>query len=160
MAKSSRLQKLSTKKPSVATAQLVTDPLLVRALERARLEGSDDEVAELEAKVTEATVTFAFRSIGRRALEALRLAHPPTDEDKAEAERHGVDPAVLPWAETFEPALLAACLIPEEGEDPLTAEDFAELYESENWNAAELRSLFGTALSVNQTNSIEALGKG
>lgn len=156
----SRKNKLGQKKPNVATVRLILEPNLLRALEQAKESGSDEQVVDLEAQVEEATVTLAFRSIGRHAVNALIDANPPTETDKADAERIKVDPDDLPWGQSFEPALLAASLLPEEGEEPLTAEDFAALYESEDWTAAELRTLFSTALSVNNSNSIEALGKG
>lgn len=156
----SRLNKLSQKKPNVATARLILEPNLLRALEQAKESGSDEQVAELEAQVEEATVTLAFRSIGRPAMNELIDANPPTDADKAKAERFHADADGLTWGQSFEPALLAACLIPEEGEEPLTVEDFEALYKSDNWTAPELDTLFITALSVNSANSIEALGKG
>ncbi|MFF0903998.1 UNVERIFIED_CONTAM: hypothetical protein RF653_10020 [Kocuria sp. CPCC 205316] len=156
----SRLNKLSQKKPNVATARLILEPSLLRALEEAKGSGNDEQVAELEAQVEEATVTFAFRSIGRPAMNALMDEHPPVDVDRAKAKRLHVDFGDLTWGQSFEPALLAACLIPEEGEEPLTVEDFEALYKSDNWTAPELDTLFITALSVNSSNSIEALGKG
>lgn len=150
-------QLVSVKKPARRRIELVLDSEVAEELKAAQAEVSLAEMQAKDArssvalkkarervekaeKAAEAvTVTVALRSIGRGPYEALQRAHRPRPEDKKEGlEFH---------AETFPPALIAAC-----AEEPaMTLEQATELWNSENWAHGELTALFLAAATVNET---------
>lgn len=128
------------------------------ALETARLTGKPTaalEEAERKARAAldAETVTMRFRSIGRKAYDALLLAHPPTEADKAEAKEAGTEPP--PWdIGTFAPALVAASCV----EPRMSEAEVHELWDA--WNAAESAQCWIAALYVNTQRRVAELGKG
>lgn len=99
-------------------------------------------------------VSFKFRSIGRQPFEDLVMEHRPTKEQKDEARKSGI--RTVDWnPETFPVALIAASST----EPILTPVEVKELWESEDWNQAELLALFGAAMEANQQRQIIDLGK-
>jgi len=111
-----------------------------------------DEAVEQSADFL---VEFAFRSIGRKAFEELLSNCPPTEGQKKDAMKKGEDePAWNP--DTFMPSLLAASIVTPE----ISEEEMFEMWESEDWNMAELTALFLAAIQVNQTRKVVDLGKG
>lgn len=127
------------------------------ALETARLTGSptaehEESVAKARAALDAETVVLRFRSIGRKAYDALLREHPASDEQKAEAEKDATQEP--PYnVDSFAPALVAASCV-----DPsLTVAQVSELWD--DWNAAELAQLWVAALEVNTQNRVVELGK-
>jgi hypothetical protein len=85
-----------------------------------------DEVRALRELVRKSTHSFTFESLGRRRWRELMSEHPPTDEQKAEAEKEGV---VLDFNfETF-PALAMeeSCVQIDKNASTLTAEQAQEM---------------------------------
>lgn len=114
------------------------------------------EVKELEARVKEASLTFKFRSIGRKAYNKLKEEHQPTDVDKEIVRKDGQNPDELLWSPpTFFPALvLASCF-----ESPDSV-DLETVFDDPDWNDAELGELSQAALDANTTRRVVPLGKG
>lgn len=133
----------AVKKPATRTVYLVMDPDIGPRLEELEREagkmrvrnqdtaGVDKEIASLKARAEEETVGFTFRALSRLEFEQLREAHP--SDDKTEQ----FD------AETFGPALIAACSV-----DPVLSDgDARELWDT--WGNAEAIQLFAAAWAVN-----------
>lgn len=114
-----------------------------------------EKLDALLPKVEEQTVEFVFRSIGRARFDEVMESCPPTDKQLNDAKKKGED--VPLWnGDTFPPALVAACIV----EPELTEDEVFEIWEDEDWNHAEVLSLFMAALEVNQSRNIANLGKG
>lgn len=126
-------------------------------LEQARLVGKptaglEEAVAKALAALEAETVTLRFRSIGRKAYDALLRQHPPTDEQKAEAQKEGT-PEPPYDIDNFSVALVAASCV-----DPvLTVEQVREL--TDEWNTAEFVPCWMAALEVNTQRRVADLGK-
>lgn len=120
-------------------------------------EGIEKAKANLQAmrdEVLEKGLVLTFRSVGRARFDEILLEHPPTeaqvenDKGLPEGERHTFDP------ETFWPALLADTVVGD-----LTAEDwYVEVFQSSQWNAAELKLLRDNAQAVNTQTRVADLG--
>lgn len=169
----------SMKKPVRRTVRICMDSELAervqeveRELQFTRIEAdTNKEDAEIAARLaeqearykeavdaaTERSVKFVFRSIGRKSFENILRAHPPTEEQKKQAEDRGEDPNDLDWnPDTFPPALVAATLV----EPDLTEEQVNEIFTSDDWSAAELSTLYQTAQEAQMVNTlISTLGK-
>lgn len=167
------------KKPLTKTVAVVLDPDLAEEFEEARRtrevaalrsdrDGKDTEAAfqllEADQKLAdlrrrleaeEAVVHFKFRGIGRHAYEALVDAHPPTPEQRTKAKAGGFE-AVAWNYDTFPPALVAACLVA----PAMSVDDVAAIWDSADWNQAELQTLLNAAIEVNGTRRTVELGKG
>lgn len=113
-----------------------------------------------------ATMTFVFKSLGRKAYEELQDAHLPTDEQKKDAKKKGMES--LGWnPDTFPQALVAECGYIVIGKDAdgkdellkLTSESVTEIWDDPDWNQAELMDLFMGALGANQSRRVSQLGK-
>lgn len=115
---------------------------------------AQEKVDSLRPDVEDQVVEFVFRSVGRSKFEALVDSCPPTKAQKTEAaKKNEEEPG---WDhDTFPPTLISAALI----EPELTEEEAFELWDSEEWNQAELVSLFLAALAVNQQRKVVDLGK-
>lgn len=112
------------------------------------------EYEKAAADASDFTVEFTFRSIGRKPFEDLVLEHPATKEQIESAKKNGDDePGWNP--DTFMPALMAAAIV----SPNISEEEMTEMWESEDWNLAELMSMFLAALAVNQTRKVVDLGK-
>lgn len=170
---------LKKKQAATKTVEVVLDPSLaeqVREAERRRDDADrrlairpDDDTIQAEvweatstlealrarAVEEEAVVTVRFRSIGRHAWDDLIREHPPTDAQVAEAKTAGMGDLNFN-SETFPPAVVAASL----DEPRLSAEEVADLWDSPDWNQAELGMLFAAALEVNNSRHTLDLGKG
>lgn len=121
------------------------------------------------AKVPMATITY--QAIGPAAVEALRLAHPPTEEqieiERRNAAANGMNPddvAIETNTATYPPALLAASLvsIQSEGEadiTSLTEKQAAALFET--LQRGDQVALFSGMEWLNLGSShVASLGKG
>lgn len=94
-----------------------------------------ERIEALQAEIDGSLVPFRFQSIGRRAWVALRLQHPPTDEDK----KIGAEFNSL----TFPDAAIAASAV-----DPVVAvEDVARI--AEKLNDREYDKLWKATLAAN-----------
>jgi hypothetical protein len=165
---------LKKKKPVEKTIQIVTEdqPLLdyeaaVEAYEKLKfnLSGStapadvkklkelQKKVDEAKEKLDEVTLDIKFRAIGRKAYDDLLAEYPNPKEEEDRTEQ---DPAWHP--ETFPIALVAASMVPGEGEAPFTYEQIEELWN--DWNTGEIMELFYTALAVNSSRRVIESGKG
>lgn len=169
----------SRKQPATKTVEVVLDPSLaeqVREAERRRDDterrlGTRPDSEQVQAEAWEAAaaldalraqavkddavVTVRFRSIGRHAWDDLIRQHPPTDAQVAEAKASGMGDLNFN-SETFPPAVVAASL----DEPKLTVEEVAAIWDSPDWNQAELGILFAAALEVNNSRHTLDLGKG
>lgn len=170
---------LSKKKPLTKTVAVVLDPDLAEEFEDARrlrdtarmrvdrspkdteaafaLIESDQKLDELRGRLEaeDAVMMFRFRGIGRVGYEQLVDRHPPSAEQRTKAKSQGYE--ALAWnPETFPQALVAACLI----EPELSFEQVCELWDSADWNQAELQVLLNAAVEVNGTRRTVELGKG
>jgi hypothetical protein len=99
-------------------------------------------------------VEVVMRSIGRGRWERLREAHPPTEEQIADAKTKMGEDAVLEFNPDTFPivAIAASCIQPE-----LTEAQVAEIWDSEDWNEEECARLLQMALQVNQTRRVANL---
>ncbi len=92
------------------------------------------------------------RAIPADDWEALVALHPPTEAQRERGDAW--DPA------TFRSALLAACVLTPEGEEPLTEEEWADAAASGWMVVGELNALFNCAYLLNdRTPQVSALGK-
>jgi chromatin segregation and condensation protein Rec8/ScpA/Scc1 (kleisin family) len=115
---------------------------------------AEERVAELRPAVDDQVVEFVFRSVGRSKFENLVDSCPPTKAQKTEASKKNEEEPG--WDhDTFPPTLIAAALV----EPELSEEEAFDLWDSEEWNQAELVSLFLAALAVNQQRKVVDLGK-
>ncbi len=122
----------------------------------AELAEAQEAVDALEARREDCAIEFVFRSIGRPAFEDLVGEHPATKAQKEQAKKEGNDD--LTWnPETFPQALVHASLVSPEN---MSEEDVTEMWDSPDWNQAELISLFYGALEVNQSRRMIEVGKG
>jgi hypothetical protein len=166
----------SAKKPVQVTVAIHHDDELVVAYEEAsdalaRAEllqdhDADKDAAEIvqlrEAKsaaaeaLREATTFITFKSMGRKAYQALIEEHPPTEEQKKQYQtEHGME---APYdQETFAPALVAACAYDSDGELIWTVEEAEEVFEE--WNSSEIVTLFQAAIQCNSARRVTDLGK-
>jgi hypothetical protein len=111
------------------------------------------ELERMRSEASEHTVDLLVRGISNDRYERLVRAHPITPEQRADAKRRGEN--VQPWnPEEFPPALLALCLVDENGERWATEEQMAELWTSDAWNTADLADLFTAALDVCLTRPV------
>lgn len=168
---------IGKKKPLTKTVAAVLDPDLAEVYEEARrdrdmaharhqvrddaesaaqLLDADRRLEELRQQLEdeEAVAYFKFRGIGRARYEALVDRHQPTENQRTKAKASGM--GEIAWNhDTFPPALVAACLV----DPPLTEEEVAQLWASEDWNQAELVTLLNTAIEVNGSRRTVDLGK-
>lgn len=112
---------------------------------------------EVQEEAAEHVVVITLRGMGRHRFDLLKRSHPPTDQDKADAERVGIDVKALEFSPaTFPPAVIAGSMVePEMTEDEVRA----EIWDSDSWNAAEAQGLYLAAMTVNQARSSVDLGK-
>lgn len=131
--------------------------------ESPRREALQREVDELTIKrnavkeqVRETAIKFVFQAIPRKKYEALIEEHPPTDKQVADWKASGEKGSIDFNPDTFPVPLIVACCI----EPDVDKEELADwLQNGEEWNQAELVTLFMAATEVNQTRRIVNLGK-
>lgn len=109
------------------------------------------------------TAVITFQAIGNRAWEALKAAHPPTDEQQGAQRQEQLDRGVMPskiqklrWnPDTFPPALIAASAV----SPKITPDQARRLWVDDKRNPAELDKLFSAALLANESAAQVRLGK-
>lgn len=81
-------------------------------------------------------VTLLFKSVGSLEYDKLLTKNPPNTEQKAEGNSYNIH--------TFAPGLLArVCADPE-----MSEEDWAEIWNSPDWNRGEVMQLFLSAVEI------------
>lgn len=115
------------------------DPGAKKALAAARRAAQKAQQA-----VDEASIRLRFQALERKDFEALKKAHPPTEEQAEDGFEFNID--------TFAPELIAASSL-----DGLTADDARTFLDT--WSNAEANALFDAAWGV-QGESRMDLGKG
>lgn len=129
------------------------------ALEEARASGGRDTAA-LRARVTEAQealdalpcMEITLRTLPPPEWEALIELHPATEEQQGQG---------MMWnPTTFRPALLAACVVTPEGDDPMSAEDWEQVVKAGQLAAGEYNALCNAAVNLNFRAPASAVGNG
>lgn len=96
--------------------------------------------------------TFVIRTLPAPEWEALRHMHPPTEEQAAKG---------WEWnTATLRPELLAATVVPPEGETAYTAEEWLEFARDGRVSSGEQDLLFMTAVALTRRAVQVATGKG
>jgi hypothetical protein len=125
-------------------------------------EEAEEEAEKLQDAVLENSAWFMVRSLGPKEYEEMQGRHTPTEEQRKNARRDGVQ-GVLGWnPDTFPLELIPACCFfihtdddtGEETEEQLTPEFVKEMYEGTDWNLAECNALLSAAVEVNQTRRV------
>lgn len=125
-------------------------------------EEAEERAEKLREEVLENSAWFIVRSLGPAAYEELQNEHPPTDQQRKDARKEGVQ-GQLAWnPDTFPRALIPRCVwviatdeeTGEEVEEQLTEEYVKEMYEGDDWNLAECNALLQAAVDVNQTRRV------
>lgn len=101
------------------------------------------EIQRLEEECEQASVTFRFRGLSRRAHSDLLAAHPPTEEQQRELGELGL--AATANSETFPPALVAASCIEPAGVSLAAARAAFEEWPGGTWSV-----LWRACLAANQ----------
>lgn len=128
-------------------------------LEEARARGSVD-LTELRARVDSARARLdacdceevTLRALPPAEWETLVNLHPPTEAQRAAGAQWNVA--------TLRPALLAASVVPAEGDEPLTEADWEQLSKESVLAAGELTALFNAAVALNARAPSSDVGKG
>jgi hypothetical protein len=109
----------------------------------AALDSAFTELEAAEALLRDNCAEFLLRSIGRRRFEELVLEHQPTPEQREKAKRQGGE---ANWnGDTFPQALVYASLVSPE----MTEAEVKEMWNDDDWSAAETTELFMAALNAN-----------
>lgn len=129
-----------------------------------QLPGLQAELAAAEAALEAASTVMVIRALPRPDLEALRQQHPPTEEQVAEAEKD-VGGKPLANRDTFEPALIAACIV---ADPPITPAEVVALRDGrpaggnlpavEGWSKPDWEQLVDAVTTVNSQSRIRQLG--
>lgn len=114
------------------------------------------------AAVLEESVQMVFRSIGRKAYDALLEEFPPTEEQIAEYRKEHADKDGNPAKkgeppyniELFAPALIAASCV----EPKMTVDQVNEIFDE--WNSTEIAEIWTAAHEVNTSRRVVQLGNG
>lgn len=150
---------LSKKKGATKTVRVLLDAEIANQIEQLREQikeasrsssradmGMENPVPGLQKKIDKLIAAaekngmfaeFTFKSVGRKRFDDLVREHEPDEETRKLGGQ---------WnPETFAPALLSeACVEP-----AMTLEEAKQLWDSDEWNQAELLELFQAAIEVN-----------
>ena len=107
------------------------------------------QVEGLREQVEACYEHLTVKALPAHELEELLGEHPPTEDQARE------EPDLTFNRDTFFPALLAACVV-----DSEDAEGWRELMDSGDLAVAEINSLIGTAMRLNDRSPSVVLGKG
>lgn len=119
-----------------------------------RLAEAEEAMNRAKEALREASFRFVFQAVGRKRYEELVTEHPATKEQQRKARELRQDVPEFN-EDTFPLALVAASLV----EPELDVDDVKRLWESDNFSVAEQRTLFTTAIIVNQQWRVVDLGK-
>lgn len=173
----------SRKKPTSKVVEMVLDPDLADAYNEAQSkvatleaqvkalpESSDraielvDELKEAEAALEvarqkledeEAVVTFTFRSMPPHEYDRLENENRATPDQRKEARKQGTQIPSFNM-DTFPQLLISRCSV----EPVLSVDEVESLLKDENWNSAEILTLFWACVEVNGTRRTVDLPKG
>jgi hypothetical protein len=128
-------------------------------LDESRAQGGRDTTA-LRAKVSQSQreldsqpcMELTLRTLPPPEWEALVELHPATEEQQIQGQRWNTT--------TFRPAVLAACVVPDEGEPALSAEDWEQIVKDGGMAAGEYNALFNAAVNLNLRAPASAVGNG
>lgn len=109
------------------------------------LQWAQEGLEAAQAAFDDAAIVLRFQALDRPAFEALRKAHPPTEEDAEEGSTFN--------AETMAPELIAAASL-----DGITVDDAREYLTT--WSQGEAVTLWTTAYGVQSDASRLDVGKG
>jgi hypothetical protein len=137
----------------------------------ALLAKAQEELDEIEPQALECSIKFVFQSIGRKNMEKLVLAHPPTEEQLADVEKAkqeaidggntdiAADMSVQWNYETFTPALVARSMVQPLRWSEENDQEILDWLDEDGWNTAEIGELFSAALQANNSSSVLQMGK-
>ncbi|MFE1767184.1 hypothetical protein ACFW81_23575 [Streptomyces angustmyceticus] len=108
------------------------------------IRAADAAVTKAQAAVDAASIVLTFRALERAALDALKKAHPPTEEQAEDGYEFNAD--------TLGPDLVAASNL-----DGMTEDQAREFLET--WSDAEANALFSTAWNIQMESRLD-MGKG
>lgn len=123
--------------------------------ELAAAQARKDEIAE---ELEDNVAIFKVQGMGRRKYEELQndMRFAPTQE-QVDYNKKRNPGTTLPWnADTYPPYLIQRCLL----EPQMTIAETKELWESDNWTAAELLTLLHACMEVNEQVRTVDWGKG
>lgn len=128
------------------------------ALETARDRGSGDlgpfraELAAAQSALAQMEViSVTLRALPAADWEALLELHPPTDAERDKGAQ---------WAPSFRLALVAASVVPADGEAPTSEADWEAMAKDGSLGAGEINALFTVALNLNLRAPDSHVGKG
>ena len=153
-----KVERLRARKRPTAKLEICDDDAIRQALARARAEhdmalsvGDEDSqkttaqaLEAAQAAFDEVGITLLFQALPSPEFEALKKAHPPTEEQAEDGQVINLD--------SLGPELVARSSV-----DGLTVEDAADFLDT--WGTGEATQLFLTAWNV-QTHVRSDLGKG
>lgn len=107
----------------------------------------EQKQADAEKLVRESAIVVKMRALPQHEYAKLKAAHIPKDADHDEVREAQDNPkAKARWhSDTFEPALVAACMVEPE---PISVDEAVQ-YKTD-WNEAEWAGLFMAALRANE----------
>ncbi len=129
----------------------------------AEVERLREECDALRDELSPRMARFVLRSVSPTEFEALKSANRPTEKQRTDYRKSGVE--APEWnPDTFQPALVAAACIevatPNDTQEGLSGEDALKIWQSESWNVGVRNELFGAALSAYFGFTKVDLGKG
>lgn len=129
----------------------------------AEVERLREECDALREELEPSMARFVLRSVSPVEFEALKGKNRPTEKQRTEYRKAGVE--APEWnPDTFQPALVAAACTeittPNGTQEGLSQEDARRIWESESWNVGVRNELFGAALSAYFSFTKVDLGKG
>lgn len=128
-------------------------------LDQARASGGRD-TAGLRSRVADAQAALdavpclevTLRALPPPEWEALAELHPATEEQQSRG---------MAWNPvTFRPALLAACVVPSDGDDPMSADDWVQSVKIGELATGEYNALCNAAVQINLRAPASAVGNG
>lgn len=114
--------------------------------ERARLAQAERDLAAQPVRVVK------VRALPGDVWEELVAAHPPTEAEQARGDEWHVP--------TFRPALLAGSVLPDEGEEPLTPQEWTDAIAAGHVTVGEANRLYEEAVLLNARSPRVSTGKG
>jgi|GEM_PF-4153497 len=119
--------------------------------DRLRARQLPSQIVTLAAADNGAAEQIQLRALPAADWEALVQLHSPSEQDAARGAAWDVH--------TFRPALLAASVVTDAGEDPLSEQDWADLIAGHWMTAGEVNTLFNVACTLNDRTPDVSLGK-
>lgn len=117
----------------------------------ATAEAAEERLTELRERIGRHLIRFTFRSIEREEWDRLKAENRPTERQRTDQRKAGLQPPE--WnVDTFAPAIVAAACVKLEGPsgeaEGISREDADRIWSSPRWNESERSELFHTALAA------------